>query len=250
MLFQKFDKISYFSFSVIINRLLFLASSEKFDGGESFDADSFDFVHGGVDFGDQDVFVGFQLGGQLFIFGGQRFAVSAPGRIELHQNVFGFIVDHGGEGFSHQDIYVFGLGGWNFLRFQSRFQRTGFVIFEEFQNVFGRDWTFQSELLNIFVLESDDHAQWAIFALDSDEFSQSLSETAFDLSFRHDDFSFQRSGSSFEFFLGLFVLGFVASKQMEKSGFLVLENDFSSFLVESHYCGDGVGFHEFDEGFG
>lgn len=176
--------------------------------------------------------------------------MSAPGRVELHQNVFRFIINHRGEGFSNQDIYVFGLGGWDFLRFKSGFQWTGFVIFEEFQNVFGSDWAFQSELLNIFVLESDDHAQWTIFTLDSNEFSQSLSKPIFDLSFRHDDFSFQRSRSSFEFFLGLFILGFVVSKQMEKGGFLILENDFGSFLVKSHYCGDGVGFHEFNEGFG
>ena len=94
LFFQKFDKIRDFSLSVEINWLLFLSPSEEFDGGEPFDTDSVNFVQGGVDLRDEDVFVGFELGGQFLVFGGQGLAVTAPGSVELHQHVLAFIVHH------------------------------------------------------------------------------------------------------------------------------------------------------------
>merc|ERR1719383_1106644 len=72
--------------SVVVDHLV-VALLEELDGGEALDLDDLDLVGGGVHLGDNDGLAVLKVFAELVVDGLERLAVSAPGGVELHEDV-------------------------------------------------------------------------------------------------------------------------------------------------------------------
>jgi hypothetical protein len=153
--FEEFHESINFSFTTEFDGGRFFTSGEQFNGRERFNGDLRNFIGGGVNLSDNDVFVALEHFGQFFIFGFQSFAMSAPGGIELNQNVFGVVHDNLFERFTDDNFDGGVIGGGDFFRFHEGLDFTFQNILNEFGDVFNSNLGFHSEFLNIFILEGD-----------------------------------------------------------------------------------------------
>jgi len=87
MLFQVINESIFSSITFVINWVVFSVLGEKFNGGESFDFNSFNFVSSGVHLGNDQSLNVFEFLSKGIVDGDKLLAVTAPGSVEFNQNI-------------------------------------------------------------------------------------------------------------------------------------------------------------------
>jgi len=145
------------SVSFEVERSAFLSGRPELDGGESLNADRFDFVGSGVHLGDDEVGVVSEVLGELVVDGGELLAVTAPGGVELDEHVLGVVQDYGVEALADEDNDVSFLLLGDFLGFKAGSELSGFPVVDESEDVGLGDFAFHVVLLQVDsgVVDSD-----------------------------------------------------------------------------------------------
>jgi hypothetical protein len=121
LLLEELDETFLGSLTVIVNGVLLVVGGPELKSGESMDCNTLNFVGGGINLSDDQVLVVSELSGEGLIDGGQlifkeniitkvtveithRFAVSAPGSVELNEDILSGVEDNLGEGLSNNSL--------------------------------------------------------------------------------------------------------------------------------------------------
>merc|ERR1719244_87045 len=101
--FQEFHKSFKRSFSIVVDDLV-LSLLDEFDGGESLDLDVLQLVGSGIHLGNDNGLMVLVLLPQFVPDRSQLLAVSAPGRVELHQDVLARVSGNSVEVLTNQHL--------------------------------------------------------------------------------------------------------------------------------------------------
>jgi len=107
-LFSQVFKESFFSsFTVIVNRGLLAALGVELNGGETLNANTFNFIGSGVHLSDNNILVVLKLGGKGSIDGSKGLAMATPGSVVFNEDVLVVVKDNTVEVLSDDNLDVF-----------------------------------------------------------------------------------------------------------------------------------------------
>lgn len=84
---------SEISFATVVDTILVVLGIEL-EGGVATDLEASDLVDGGIELGDDQVLDTLDVLGELLPYGGELFAVTAPGSVVLDEHILGGVLDY------------------------------------------------------------------------------------------------------------------------------------------------------------
>jgi len=160
-----------------------VVSSEELESRESLDSHILNFVLSRVNLSDHQIAESSQFLSKGFVFRDHLFAMSAPGGVEFNKGESAFhLVNFGIEVGSYQnsDVSIERLGGLGGTLVLS-LEFLVFPLLGEFYHIFNRYFFIHSILGQVFSLEINDLDEREHISLNSNIFSQPLSDVFLDL---------------------------------------------------------------------
>ena len=185
---NKSDESFERSIAFVFNDIRILSLGEELDRWEALDIDTFEFVGGSVGLGNNNVVSIGKVLSKLLVSWLERFAVSAPWRVEFNEDVFGWVSDSLFEVLAdnYENWTIVGLG--NIFRHQMSSNFTAFnTVDESCQRGSGDLLAWWLEFGH-GVAHLDETDGWAVFLSEAEKFENSA--VVFNVAINNDKESF------------------------------------------------------------
>jgi len=243
MLLEEFDESFFSSVTREVNWGFLLVSWVEFDGWETGDLNTLNFVSGGVHLAEDEACNVFESLGKFVVDWGKGLAVTAPWGVVFDEDVLGFIEDDFLEVQTDDGLDGLVVIFWEVLGLELWLQSAGFPVVEEVDDVFASDIAIHGEFLEVIVAWINDSDGWDVFLSNTDVFSESLWKTVTDTGDREDDLALKGGRGFLQGSLGL-VAGVLTFVEEEESWDSLTEDLLSGLLGEWQEGGELVGVNE------
>jgi len=170
--------------------------------------------------------------------------VSAPGGVELDEDILGVVQDDFLEGLADDDLDGLVIGGGDLFGLEGGLDGSALDILDELEQVSDGVFALQAVFLDVFVGEGNHHELGFCVDVDAQELGESGSQPLGYLAVTHEHLALQLGTGLFEDLLQWGCLAGIVAVEQEDALLAVGEDDLRGLLVEEHDGLNAVGLDE------
>ena len=225
--------------AVVVNGAGFLSTGVELESGVSTDVNSFNFVGSGVHLGNNEAGDVLEVSSELFPLGDKLLAVTAPGSVELNENIVVVVNNKGLEVFADSGLNCLVFVSGDILTLEEGGEGPRLEVTDELgEGLSGEGLKAATEGVLLHVVGGVEDAEGGEVRLfNSDKFSKSLLDAVSDTRLNEKDFTLVSLGSLGKYSLEALV-GISVRSEEENGSLALAEDRLNVVLREVNQSGD------------